>query len=123
MKDLQNSPYLTVMADKTTDSSNREEVILIIWWVTEDLEVHEEFLGLYHVEKIDSNTLTSVIKDVMIRANLSLEKLHGQCFDGASSSSMSGSKQVLQSKLVTLSQEQCLLTVMVMLLIRLQVIL
>ena len=121
MKDLQSSPYLTVMADETTDSSNREQVTLIIWWVTEDLEVHEEFLGLYHVEKIDSNTLTSVIKDVMIRANLSLEKLHGQCFDGASS--MSASKQVLQSKSVTLSQEQCLLTVMVTLLIRLQVIL
>ena len=65
--------------------------------------------------------MTSIIKDVMIRANLSLEKLHGQCFDGASS--MSGSKQVLQSKSVTVSQEQCLLTVMVTLLIRLQVIL
>ena len=89
--------------------------------MTEDLKVHKEFLGLYHVEKINSNTLTSVIKDVMIRANLSLEKLHGQCFDGASS--MSGSKQVLQSKSVTLSQEQCLLTVMVTLLFRLQVIL
>ena len=57
MKDLQSSPYLTVMADETTDSSNRGQVTFIIWWVTEDLVVHEEFLGLYHVEKIDSNTL------------------------------------------------------------------
>lgn len=89
-KDLQTSPYLTVMADETTDTANREQVTLVLRWATEELEVHEEFLGLYQVGKIDSSTLTAVIKDVLMRANLSLEKLRGQCYDGASS--MSGSK-------------------------------
>ena len=88
--DLQTSPFLTIMADETTDATNKEQVTLVLRWVTEELEVHEEFLGLYQVERIDSSTLTAVIKDVLMRANISLHKLRGQCYDGASS--MSGSK-------------------------------
>ena len=70
------------MADETTDSSNREQVTLILRRVTQ--EVHEEFLGLYHVASIDAATLTTAIKDVLIRMNLPFEKLRGQCYDGAS---------------------------------------
>ena len=29
--DLQDSPFLMVMVDETTDSSNREQVTLILW--------------------------------------------------------------------------------------------
>lgn len=53
--DLQASPFLTVMADETTDSSNREQVTLILRRVTQELEVQEEFLGLYHVASIDAD--------------------------------------------------------------------
>ena len=88
--ELQRSPFVTVMADETTDASNREQVTLSIRQVTEDLQVHEEFLGLYCVPSIDASTLTSVIKDLFIRMNLSFEKLRGQCYDGASA--MSGAK-------------------------------
>ena len=87
--DLQGSPFLTLMADETTDSSNREQVTLILRRVTQELEVHEEFLGLYHVSSIDADMLTRAIKDVLIRMNLPFEKLHGQCYDGASAISSS----------------------------------
>lgn len=89
--DLQNSPFLTVMADETTDSSNREQVTLILRRVNQELEVHGEFLGLYHVASIDAATLTTAIKDVLIRLNVPFEKLRGQCYDGASA--MSSSKR------------------------------
>ena len=95
--DLQGSPFLTVMADETTDSSNREQVTLILRRVTEDLQVHEEFLGLYHVASIDAATLTTAIKDVLIRLNLPFEKLRGQCYDGASA--MSSSKRGVAKKI------------------------
>ena len=58
--------------------------------MTNDLEVHEEFLGLYTVSTIDAATLTSVNKDILLRTNISFEKLRGQCYDGASA--MSGAK-------------------------------
>ena len=45
--DLHASPFLTIMADETTNSSNKEQVTLILRSVNNELEVHEEFLGLY----------------------------------------------------------------------------
>ena len=75
--DLQAFPFLTAMADKTTDSSNQEQVTLILRRVTQELEVHEEFLGLYHVASIDAAMLTTAIKDVLVRMNLPFEKLRG----------------------------------------------
>ena len=81
---LQQSPFLTLMMDETTDISNNEQTTIVIRWVSEHLEVHEEFLGLYHVPSIDALTLTTVSKDALVRMNLSMSKLRGQCYDGAS---------------------------------------
>jgi len=52
--------------------------------VTDDLQVYEEFLGMYHVPSIDSGTLTKAAKDVLYYFNLPISKLRGQCYDGAS---------------------------------------
>ena len=50
--------------------------------------MHEEFVGLHEVENIVANKLLSAIEDTSLRANLSLHKIRGQCYDG--SSNMSG---------------------------------
>jgi len=42
---LQQSPYLTIMLDETTDVSNHEQAVIVLRRVTNDLEVFEEFLG------------------------------------------------------------------------------
>ena len=62
-KELQNSPFLTIMADETTDSSNHEQLVIVFRHVTADL-VHEEFLDLYQVSTIEAATLFDIIKDV-----------------------------------------------------------
>ena len=49
-----------------------------------DLTVYEDFVGLYQVPDITSATLVSVIKDTLVRMNLSLSSCRGQCYDGAS---------------------------------------
>ena len=85
--DLQASPFLTVMADETTDCSNHEQVTLVLRSITQELEVNEEFLGLYQVASIDAAMLTTAIKDVLVRCNLPFDKLRGQCYDGASAMS------------------------------------
>ena len=82
--ELQSSPFLTIMIDETTDSSNMEQVTLVIRHVTEELQVHEEFLGFYAVDSTDATTLVSVVKDAMVQMNLPISKLRGQCYDGAS---------------------------------------
>ena len=70
--------------DETTDISNKEQVTFTIRWVSENLEVNEEFIGLYEVPAIDAATLTAVAKDTFTSLNLSFSKVRGQCYDGAS---------------------------------------
>ena len=89
-KELQSSAFLTVMADETTDCSNKEQVTMVVRHVADNLEVHEEFLGLFPVKSTDATTLTNVIKKVFEDQGLSLQRLRGQCYDGASA--MSGIK-------------------------------
>lgn len=72
------------MVDETTDASNTEQVVICIRWIDENMTPHEDFLGLYQVDCIDASTIVSVIKDVLLRFNLSLSKCRGQCYDGCS---------------------------------------
>ena len=81
---IQHSPFITVMIDETTDLSNHEQATVVIRWISESLDVHEDFLGLYQVPSIDSDTLTSVVKDSLCRINIQICKLRGQYYDGAS---------------------------------------
>ena len=60
--DLQSSPFICIMVDKTTDISNREQSTIVIRWVAQDFQVHEEFIGIYNVPSIDSATLVGMIK-------------------------------------------------------------
>ena len=82
---LQCSPFLTTMADETTEKSNQEQFMLFLRWVRDNLQVHEEFLRLYHVDHIDAASVTSVIQNLFVRLNVSFEMIRSQCYDGASS--------------------------------------
>ena len=85
---IQAAPFFTIMIDETTDCTNKEQAVVVIRWVDDSLSVYEEFLGLHEVENIEANTLVSAIEDTLLRANLSIQKIRGQCYDG--SSNMSG---------------------------------
>ena len=81
---LHSTEFYTVMIDECTDISNKEQVVIVLRWIDDQLTPHEEFLGLYVVPSIGSSVLVSIIKDTLVRMNLSLTKLRGQCYDGAS---------------------------------------
>ena len=85
---IQAAPFFTIMIDETTDCTNKEQAVVVIRWVDDSLSVHKEFLGLHEVENIEANTLVSAIEDTLLRANLSIQKIRGQCYHG--SSNMSG---------------------------------
>ena len=50
-------------------------------------EVFEDCIGLYSTDRTDSNTLTQLIKVVLVRLSLPLEHCRVQCYDGASNMS------------------------------------
>ena len=51
---------------------------------SDSLDVHEDFIGLYSIDNTESQTLVKVIKDVLLRMNLSAQNIRGQCYDGVS---------------------------------------
>ena len=66
------------MCDECTDSSNKEQLIVCIRWISnEDLEAHEDVMGLYKIEDLTAATIVHVIKDTLFRLNLVLSKCRG----------------------------------------------
>ena len=63
---LHNTLFYTIMADETTDSSNKEQFVVCFRWVDDELEVREDFMGLHMVESINAATLHTFLKDVLI---------------------------------------------------------
>ena len=47
---LQSTPSYTIMADETTDCSNKEQFVVCFRWVDDNMEAHEDFIGLHLVE-------------------------------------------------------------------------
>ena len=42
--ELQSAKYYTIMADQTTDTSNREQLAIVFRYVNDELQTHEEFV-------------------------------------------------------------------------------
>ena len=87
---LQDAKFFTVMTDECTDSANHEQLVICFQWVNHELEVHEEFFGLYKIPDIKADTIVSVITDTLLRINLAFSRCRGQCYDGAKN--MAGEK-------------------------------
>ncbi len=73
------------------------QLVVVMRWVDDSLAVHEEFLGLYAVHSIEASTIVSAVRDTMIRLNLPMTKVRGQCYDGASN--MSGLRKGVATQL------------------------
>ena len=84
---------------------------LVLRWVDKMLSTHEEFIGLYLVENIKSNTVVAVIKDILLRLNLGLSRCCGQCYDGASN--MTGKKNGVTTEILKLEERALLHIAMV----------
>ena len=87
---VRSAQFFTVMVDETTDVANNEQVVICFRWVDSELKAHEEFAGLYETNSTHAHVLHSVIHDVLLRMNLSITRLRGQCYDGATT--MSGAR-------------------------------
>ena len=83
-KDINGSIFYTIIADEVTDESNHEQFVICLCWVDQFLEVHEDFIGLYKVDNINTDTLRTAIEDILLGLAIPLQNARGQCYDGAS---------------------------------------
>ena len=87
---IQKAQFFTILADETTDCANREQIVFTNRWVDDNLEVHEEFIGIHLIDSIETKIMFSDIEDIILRLNLPVHKIRGQYYDGVSN--MSGKK-------------------------------
>ena len=92
--------WFTLMVDETTDLSNTEQMILCLRYVDDDLDVHEEVIGIHSLESTSADSIVSTVRDILLRLNLRINNCRGQCYDGASS--MSGSKSGVAKRILDL---------------------
>ena len=71
------------MVNETTDCSTVEQCVVVIRWVDQNLEPHEEFMGYYTILVANAETIVSAIKDSLVRLGLTMSDCRGQCHDRA----------------------------------------
>lgn len=98
ISDIQSASYFSLINDETADISVQEQLSFCFRIVTNDLEIHELFVGFYTTGDTRAETLFNIIKDVLLRFDLKLGNCRGQCYDGASN--MAGIHGGLQAKIL-----------------------
>ena len=104
---IQNALVYTMMADGSSDVSNKEQVVVCIRWVNDELIAHEEFVGIKPVERTTAEDIVFVLTETLPEMHLRIDDCRGQCYDGTST--MSGAKSGIATRIKTLN-EICLCT-------------
>ena len=81
-KSIRDSGWYANMADECTDMANKKQFTICIRWAGEDMQDHEDFIGLYEMEKIDADSLVGAIKDTLVRMIIQLTNCRGKSYDG-----------------------------------------
>ena len=68
--DIAESGYYRIMADKSSDASNIEQIVICIHWVDKEMTVCEEYIGLMLVTQTNADSIVICIKDVLLHNNL-----------------------------------------------------
>ncbi|XP_071920891.1 uncharacterized protein [Coffea arabica] len=76
--------YFSLIVDESRDSSVKEQMGVILRYVNKEGRVIERFLAIVHVSDTTSLCLKDAIDSLFAQHGLSLSKLRGQGYDGAS---------------------------------------
>ena len=98
-KGIHSSDIFSILANKFTDLSNKEQLAICFRWIDAELEIHEDFVGLYHIDNIAADTIVIALKDCLLRMSLPLKRCRGQCYDGAAN--MAGYKRGVATQILT----------------------
>jgi len=83
IKDIGDSLF-AIIVDESRDMSTKEQMAIALRYVDKLGHVNERFLGITHVNNTSAVTLKSAIEEVFNKHSLSISRLRGQGYDGAS---------------------------------------
>ena len=75
----------SILVDESRDVSMKEQMAIIVRYVNNNGHVVEYFMGIEHVTSTTALSLKSAIDKFFSRHGLSISRLRGQGYDGASS--------------------------------------
>ncbi|XP_050916045.1 uncharacterized protein LOC127131150 [Lathyrus oleraceus] len=73
-----------ILIYESRDISMKEQIIMVIRYVNNEGKVIERFLGVVHVSNISALTLKSGLESLFAKYGLSLSRISGKGYDGAS---------------------------------------
>ena len=97
MNEVKQSDFVGFVADGTTDVSGMEQFTVCLQYTNVNMESVNEFVGLYNSPDSTGETLTKVIRDVLLRMGVTMDSLSGFSFDTAAN--MSGKHQGVQARI------------------------
>ena len=59
---ISTSKFQCIMCDECTDTSSREQLVICIRWIYQQLQPQEDFIGLYKIDDISASTIVSTVK-------------------------------------------------------------
>ena len=65
--------FFSIMAHEVTDFSNIEQLSFCLRYVDDNLDVPEDFMGLWKLDSIKSETIVNAIKETLLRCHLNLD--------------------------------------------------
>ncbi|KAL0013926.1 hypothetical protein SO802_000995 [Lithocarpus litseifolius] len=83
IKDIGDSLF-AIIVDESYDMSTKEQLVIALRYVDKLGHVNERFLGITNVNNIATVTLKSAIEEVFNKHSLSISRLRGQGYEGAS---------------------------------------
>ena len=76
--------FFSILVDESHDILVKEQMSLVLHYVNKKEIIIERFLGIVHVVSTTASSLKYAIKCLLCEHNLSLSKLRGQDYNGAS---------------------------------------
>ena len=95
-EELSAANCFSVMMDESTDLSHKEQVSVVVRYVDKDYIIQERLVDIEHTDSTDSETLFQILLKSLSKVGLNIDKLIGQCYDGASN--MRGVNAGVQAK-------------------------
>lgn len=83
LAEVKNEKYFSIMLDATSDVSRLEQVSIYLLYVTDEFVVKKIFVGFCETGDGKAEKLINIVKGVLIRFNLNVSNVRGQCYDGA----------------------------------------
>ena len=81
--DIQTSKYYDIVLDETSDVSGKEQISICFRITLDDLDMQEVYCGFYETRSTTREELFKIVKDVLSRFQLPIDKCRGQCYDSA----------------------------------------